>query len=239
MPYCSRCGVELDSDVNHCPLCETPIQVLSDQIPPIKKYPDQPVHDPDRIKLKGKKLQLFIWEILTVSLLLPALVVLFTDLVIDMNVTWSRYPILALTMVWGMASFPILLYKIPVLLVFLEVIVINLFLWAIDFFGDGVNNWYFEIALPILILATLIIGSVVFASFFTKKKGANIGSFCLIGTGFLCLGLDLIIESGIHQRFHVSWSGYVLIPTLSLAALLLYFHYRISSLTDISKRFHL
>ncbi|MBN2735761.1 MAG: hypothetical protein JXR70_02190 [Spirochaetales bacterium] len=239
MPYCSRCGVELDNDVSKCPLCETPVQILSDRIPPIKKYPDQPVHDPDSLKLSGKQLRLFIWEILTVSLMLPALVVFFTDLVTGLNITWARYPILALLMVWGLASFPILFYKIPVILVFSEVIVLNIFLWAIDFFIDGAADWYFLIALPILILATLVVGSVVLASVLSQKKGANIAGFCLIGIGFLGLGLDMIIESGLYNRFQTTWSVYVLIPSLSLAAVLLYFHYRILSLTDVSKRFHL
>ena len=47
MPYCSRCGVEVDEGVPACPLCRAPIQRLDEgeARPGLKPWPEHVVPD--------------------------------------------------------------------------------------------------------------------------------------------------------------------------------------------------
>ena len=76
MPYCSKCGVEVETHQTHCPLCQTKIQEIEDLlIEDKKKYPDKQVLQPRKIRTRKQK-RILAWEIMSVTLLLPLLITL-------------------------------------------------------------------------------------------------------------------------------------------------------------------
>ncbi|MHA1303757.1 MAG: DUF6320 domain-containing protein [Candidatus Heimdallarchaeaceae archaeon] len=231
MPYCSRCGVEVDPGIEKCPLCNTPIQKLDDEkVEYIKKYPDEPVIEKRIGKRTDKEKRQLALEILSVSILIPLLIVTFIDLIISRSITWAKFPILVLVFIWLTAAFPLQFPKKPIVLVLGEVGTVLAFLFLIDYFIDWQVEWFLEYALPIIILTILIASLVILASMLVKRKGANVAAFVLFGIGVLVFSLEFTITRTI------SWSLFVLTPTVVIGGFLLYLHFRFMRKIDLKEK---
>ena len=232
MPYCSRCGVEVDPGVEKCPLCNTPIQKLEDisEIKVAKKYPDEPIEESSIKRRTEKEKRLFALEIVSISLALPFLITTFLDLIINKSITWARFPMLGFLFIWGTVAIPLLFPKKPIILVLGEVSFVMGFLALVDYFDDWKLEWYVTYALPIVIVTILFSSLVVLASILVKKKGANIAAFILFGIGGLTFCLEIIISRTI------SWSLFVLTPTVVIGLFLIYLHYRFTKDIDIKDK---
>ncbi|MHA1367890.1 MAG: hypothetical protein ACTSP5_15990 [Candidatus Heimdallarchaeota archaeon] len=56
MPYCSRCGVEVEPNKEKCPLCDTKIQELEDEEEEYtSKYPEEIAEDETLPKRTSKQ----------------------------------------------------------------------------------------------------------------------------------------------------------------------------------------
>jgi len=244
LPYCSRCGVEVDFGIDNCPLCSRPIQKFEDdeEIEYKKKYPDEPVIPPTKRVLTPKQQKLRIWEILSASLLIPFLIVVFTDLIVNETVSWARFPMISLMLVWLLATFPLVFPKRPVINVIGLALSVMIFLILVDYFDNWQFDWFYQLALAIIALLTGTSAILVFVSTKVKQKGLNIAAFILFAIGIVNLGLDLIIMSYSRGYVTVTWSLFVLAPTVVIGGFLLYMHYRITKDTDLrdklKRRFH-
>jgi hypothetical protein len=233
MPYCSQCGVELDEYVEACPLCSAPV-VASKKLKAGKNtgFPDKAVPEKD----KGV-LRFLAWEIVGVSLLTAFLIIALTNLITALGITWARYPLASIVLIWLLATFPLLLPKKPLLISILSVCAIMLFLALIDLMDNGVIDWYYYIALPITIMSIIVTTGVVMLCIKVKRKGANIAAFILFGIGIMAVGLDLILHFALTGMMGLTWSLYVIIPILFIGIFLLYIHYRLVKAVDLKKWF--
>jgi hypothetical protein len=241
MPYCSKCGVELSEDAAACPLCSTPVQKTGGETnAEVRKYPDIPV-DPTRlVPMEPKKMRLFVWEVMSISLLTPLLIVILTNFLIDWSITWSRFPLMILGMVWLATTAAVFFTRIPILLVLSEILILLGFLCGIDYLVDFKVDWFLPLALPIVVDVVFSTILVVIASLVAKKKGTNIASYVLFGIGLVTGGLDFIISSSMYHTFGIGWSLYVIIPGLIVGCFLLYVHYRGKKIVDVvRKRFQI
>ena len=250
MPYCSKCGVEVNDDVKECPLCFLPIQQFPDETaeePSKKKYPDRtdkqvngrtyPDHEvesPTKRILTHKEKLIRAWEIIGVSLLIPFLIVTFTNLIINTTITWAKFPMIALMLVWLLCTFPLVFTKRPVIVIIGIAISLIGFLVLVDYFDNWSINWVHILAIPIIALVLTLSIAVVIPSVKVKNKGMNIAAFILFAVGLLNLGLDLIIS--IHEGISVSWSLFVLVPTFIVGGFLMYMHYRFTKDTDFKTK---
>ena len=89
--------------------------------------------------------------------------------------------------------------------------------------------------MPIIGLTALVTSIVVIFSIRVKNKGVNIAAFVLFGVSVICLGLDLIILSYIHETITIKWSLYVIIPLTMVGGFLLYLHYRLTRIVDMKR----
>ncbi len=232
MPYCSRCGVEVDEGVEVCPLCGTPIQQLENEKPVTikKRYPDIPIKEDKKYNRTEKEKRSLAIEIITISLLVPFLLTLFIDLIVNHTVTWSRFSILVLFFVWIITVTPLFIPKKPIFIVLAEVTAVLSFLALLDYFTDWKIEWFINYALPIIIVTILIASLVVFVSLLAKVKGANIAAYILFGIGALIFALEIIIER------KITWSLFVLTPTVVIGSLLLYLHFRFTKRMDLKEK---
>ena len=228
MPYCSRCGVEVEANKTHCPLCNTELEELVEiSIEKTKKFPDEEhIPLPKKIRIKERK-KLLRWEVVSVTLLIPLLITLFTDLIVNRTVSWSLYPIASLLLVWVIITIPLLFPKnLPIILVG-ETVPYFIYLLVIDFIDNRSIDWYPRLGLPIISVIITVVLVVIIGIIFVKNKGANIAAFILFGIGIICLGIDFIVTSYIENKFAVNWSLYVLASTIVIGGFLLYIHFRI------------
>ncbi|MEA2069986.1 MAG: DUF6320 domain-containing protein, partial [Asgard group archaeon] len=149
--YCSRCGVEVELGVKECPLCQTPIPKLSDE-PPIftKKYPDKPAKFDRSPRRTPKQKRILAWEIVSASLLLPLIITLLTNIIINQTVSWALYPLISIVLAWLLTTIPLLFPDKPSIIIAGEVTSIMLFLLLLDLIPDLEVDWYLRLALPIL-----------------------------------------------------------------------------------------
>ncbi len=239
MPYCSRCGVEVDFGIEECPLCSLPIQQFPDEdqkLPSKKKYPDEPVEHPTKRILTPKEKRFKAWEIVGASIMIPFLIVTFTDLIINATISWARFPMISLVLAWLLCTFPLLFPKKPVIMIIGITISLLSFLVLVDYFGGWDFDWFYQVALPIIALVLFVSVLVVIASIKVKRKGMNIAAFILFAVGLINLGLDLIIMSSILGKVTVTWSLFVLVPTFIIGGFLMYMHYRFAKDTDFKMK---
>ena len=238
MPYCSRCGVEVEKSVTHCPLCQTEIQDIEEKPVESKKYPDEEPALPKKVRTNKEKRRLA-WEVTSVSLLIPLLINLFVDLIVNKTVSWSLYLISTLLFVWIIVTMPLLFPKnIPILMVG-ETVPHFIYLLVLDVIDNGTFDWYPRLGLPILSVVVLVVISVITGAIFVKNKGVNIAAFVMFGSGVMSVGIDFIVSSYLQGKFAISWSLYVLASTVVVGGFLLYIHFRILKGTDLKRRLQL
>ncbi|MCE7743090.1 MAG: hypothetical protein GOP50_11635 [Candidatus Heimdallarchaeota archaeon] len=237
MAYCINCGVEVDSAVVNCPLCLSSIQKNGELIDKdIQDYP-QEVESLLETKMDRKQKRLVAWEIVSVSLAVPFLIVMIINIIIDHNarLVWAKFPMAALFLAWALATFPLFLSDRPILIVVGEVLSLMVFLTLIDLFDNWTFDWLYRLAFPIIGLTSIIVSLVVLISMKSKKKGFNTAAYVLFGIALLNLGLDLTIVSFLAGELALAWSLYVAIPLTLVGGFLLYVHYRIARVVDLQK----
>ncbi|MCX7774344.1 MAG: hypothetical protein N2376_14675 [Clostridia bacterium] len=142
MPYCVRCGVELQKDSKACPLCQT--EVI---LPPehdaggtVSAYPDyMPRRRRPTLNLVPSRGFLFL---VTFLLVLPMVVTFIIDFKSTGTLTWSFYPIASLALLWILIAYPALLKGNTVLLVLtVDIFAILLFLISMDLYSGAFMEW--------------------------------------------------------------------------------------------------
>jgi hypothetical protein len=240
MPYCSRCGVEVDTHIKECPLCHTPIQQLDKEEPLTsfkEKYPAPEVEKQKNL-LTSRQKRMIALEIISVVLLIPFLVLVSVDLLYNVKLTWSLYPLSAIVLAWLLSAFPLIFGKRWIFITIGEVLSIVGFLAALDLF-DGRLEWFNVLALPLISITIFVISIVSFLSVKAKHRGTNIAAFIILGIGVICVGFDLIISAYYQQAYLLSWSIIVFLPCLVLGLFLLYVHYRLYQFFDFKKIFRI
>ncbi len=238
MSYCIQCRVELEPYVDACPLCAAPVRPERGATATKKaRFPDRPA--PAAENTRRRMIRFLVWEVVSIILASALAIVLLTNLIVDLAVTWAWYPMAAMVLAWLLASFPLLLPGRPLVVSALTAGSILLFMAFIDFIDNLAVDWFLRMALPISALVILVTTGVILLSVKMKKKGFNIAAFILFGTGLLTAGLDAIITFQLERTIRLSWSVFVIIPVLFTGFFCLYIHYRLGRATNLKKWFQL
>ena len=201
--YCVKCGVELADSEKHCPLCGTivfhPDVTQSDEAPqyPAHKMPEE----------KGRSIIGHI--ILAVIFLLPILITLQCDLILNHRLTWSGYVIGALIVAYTVFVLPgWFIRPNPVIFAPVSCAVICAYLLYICYATGG--SWFLTFAFPVTGFVTLILSAVITLLRYTKR-----GEYYIIGGASIAMGLFMpLMEFLMHLTFHhpdrIVWSLYPL-----------------------------
>lgn len=236
MPYCSRCGVEVDGDVKNCPLCNTPIQRFEDNEPGEARYPADEVNPKPEMS-EGMRRRI-LWEVLTLLCAISVIVVIGSDLRIDSTVDWSLYPTLSIALAWIYSTLIIFFRRqVPTLIVGFIVSTIA-YLAAIDLV-DGSFEWFFSLGLPIFALFGIVAGVEILVALKAKERGLNVVAFIMIGAAVFCLVVNLLVSLYLSGGVHFTWSIVVVLTLVPMAIILLFLHYRLRNRFDLKRVFHM
>lgn len=239
MSYCVNCGVELEEGEQKCPLCATPVV-----------NPNHPC-DPDALPAYPRRMQEaapslvsrgITAGIISASLALPAMICLVCNFLITGVVSWSVYVLLALAVVW-VASVPPLLIRRGTLLwsIGLDVAAIGGLLYVINRLTLPVTgtDWFTPLALPLLLLGAVVaLGAAV--AFRYGQPGKLYGLVvCLLFTGALLVGVELITNGYLGKALSLRWSLPVLIPCVLIALVCIVIGRKIRLRNTIKKRLHM
>lgn len=216
MSYCVNCGVELDKTCFVCPLCETPVHnpnqavdTFSPKPYPVKKGVEVPV-------------QRYEYAILyTIILATTALVCLITNRSIFTNSKWSFYIAGICAAIWIFLLpffFPGKIRRSVCLI--LDGISICAYLFMVSTLHPG-NGWFVHIALPITVLATVLI-LILYVFTLRRKSSFIIRTALLIGNvTLLCVAIELLTDSHYEQPLALSWAAVVLACGITIDVILI------------------
>jgi hypothetical protein len=243
MSYCVNCGVELDRSEKACPLCG--VEVINPRQPfeeaAERPYPKR--EDPANIRINRR----FIAAMISIGLALPAALCLVIDFSSDHRLGWSFYVAGALVMIWVWLV-PFFLYKRPsyfkvALPISASVLA---YLWLIESL-QAVPGWFWPLAMPLVLLVTVLVTVLAELTIHKILRGFRLTAAILVAAGLLNIGIELIIAIYLGRFTQhtanwpgaLTWSWFVLIPCLALAAASLAVAHRQSVRAEILKRLHL
>ncbi|MBN1983121.1 MAG: hypothetical protein JW795_16425 [Chitinivibrionales bacterium] len=232
MPYCSRCGVEVNKNVTNCILCHAPIQVLE----PGDK-PSQSIFPPPSSKrpmARGER-RFIAWEIMSAVSCVAASAVCSIDLLFSGRLTWSVYPLAGICATWVYFSLTLQFIKRPLSAISGWTLSTVLLLLAFDSLDRSIT-WFFSLGLPV----TLMGGALLVLSFLTFMRCSSVTFIIMILLSLAALfsvGLDFVISKYLgHTR--IGWS-LIVVAAIAPLEVLLAFHIAIMRKhIDLKRFFH-
>lgn len=238
MPYCSRCGVEVQAEAVKCPLCNSAIQKFHEDPAPGRNFPEDEliIHRAPRMNRK-ERIQLAS-VISAFGMLVPLLITVTVDLMINRAITWSLYPVVSLIGCLLIVLSALFNGRHPVKLIWIVFLILLGTLQTMVSL-NLIPEISGKLGGPIIFFTALCSHLTVTASIRAKKRGSNIAAFILIALGLLCLSTDLWLNKNLFGHSRAGWSLIVLAATQPISLILLYLHYRKSKNSLLKKYFHI
>ncbi|HEX5171876.1 MAG TPA: DUF6320 domain-containing protein [Cyclobacteriaceae bacterium] len=236
MRICKVCEVELEDDMELCPLCGTPIG--SDASPGLAT-PRTSSNSGVTGVLKPREktlLQRIVWQVTSVVLLSAIIATLVIDLIVHRLITWSVFPVSISLVIFVYISVLAFwhakkLYQILAGLLFSSalLLILNLVLPQSD--------WLLRLGLPILGVINAITIALIAAINVSRHRGLNVIAYTCVAVGTLCISIELIL-SLYTGNATLRWSVIVSACLLPVIVALLFMHHRIKRNPDLDKLFH-
>jgi hypothetical protein len=233
MNLCKHCGVEVEDDARYCPLCRNPLQPGTEgeqrEAPPPPPVP----------KAVSRSMRRWLLEVFTLLGVTGAIVVFAADFSFGMSLTWARFPLASIAFLWLAAVLLILGWGRVWVSLVAEVAAVGLFLFVLDGLTQG-SAWFFPLALPLTLLAGTILALTL-----AIVRVLDLSPFPTIATAMsaaavLVVGLELLLNRYLADRWFVSWSAVAFACTLPLVLLLFYLRKRFKPMqAEMRKRLHL
>lgn len=223
MSYCVNCGVELESSLERCPLCNTPV-LNPNELQKIKSASvPYPVETGQVDVVKRKDLAILTSVVLTAT----SLCCLLLNLFVFSKTPWSLFIIGACLLLFVL-MLPVVVYtKLPVYLsLAFDGAATGFYLYMITF-NTSSGRWFTSLALPIVILVTILIEIFALLLHIFPVSFLTTALYFFVETALLCVGLEILIDHYLGNPFHLVWSAII----LTICAVI-----TIALLTILSKR---
>jgi len=233
MSYCINCGVELDEELNSCPLCGFTIG---------KKDITKPIHQSefypsDIILLHKKETRRHIWELSGIISFSGIVVCTIVDLVIHKSLSWSLYADTSILASWICLTLILLTFRRYFIIIPGLLITILTMLFLFDLFSPPVN-WFYGIGLPITIALFVSVSIVVVLWHVAHFKGFNLLAFAFLVLSGFCIVSEVFIDKYLFNAVEIRWSAIVAVSILPIALVLLFVHYRMKKGKRLDSYFH-
>ncbi len=212
MPYCPKCGVEVDEIIQQCPLCQFPIPnihayddvTLNEGEKPIellKKYPQAyNIYQDYRLKVKN---QIFL-----------AVVIVFISAIVIMSLIKFFYPVsapvLRVVLILTISAVFLIFFSFGYLRTVLNITGIFATFMYLFFSLAKISGgeWFLRYALPLNILAyiNVLLIYYIYKKTQRKKRKKFFPLYSLMMVAILALEVEGVITLDFSNGFSVSWS---------------------------------
>jgi len=217
MSYCVNCGVKLAASEKSCPLCHIEVINPAER----KKQAEHPY--PDNIEPLGENKfdRRGFAMLFAILLMIPALITLTINLLVNKTVSWSLITAGSLALLFVWFGLPLISKRVKfTLLLCLDIISVFAYLFLIEQITGSGSQWSLRLGLPITAAAGILIVGLQLV--FVHKKVPLLTKLALIlfSAGFLVFMIELFVTGFKIVSF---WSVFVFIPCtmLGLAFLLI------------------
>ncbi|MDL2218518.1 zinc ribbon domain-containing protein [Christensenellaceae bacterium OttesenSCG-928-M15] len=212
MAYCVNCGVELEKSIQFCPLCGVEAVNPKEPYDPLLIKP----YSSHITRLQASTARRYVALIVTVILLFVGVVCAMANLVYGGTLTWSIYVISSLMLGFVVILLPMLYPGLhPAAAILLDVCALLLFLYLINM-ADSKSDWYMTLAMPQVLIVGLLALMDVLAFKSRKIQGFEQYGVVSISVGVSMLGLEILLDLFNNMVVELSWSLFVVAPTVFL-----------------------
>ncbi len=216
MSYCVNCGVKLDSSLDSCPLCHTPV-INPNESDNIKKAHPYPTEKGQVDSVRRSDV-----AILTIIVLLAtSLSCLLLNLYVFTGIMWSLF-IIGICILLFVLLIPLFVYtKVPAYAsILFDGIALGFFLYLITFNTSDIT-WFTKLALPIVALLTILAEIFVLLLRAFPVSFISTALYVFIQIAMLCVGLELLIRHYESAPLRLTWSAIVLTVCSVIAIMLI------------------
>ncbi|HKK81238.1 MAG TPA: DUF6320 domain-containing protein [Prolixibacteraceae bacterium] len=241
MHKCKKCGVELDVNMNYCPLCGqksniTPqVDRKKGGASEVSEDMDETYGFKDLTHLQKRKV---VWELLTIILVSGIVVSFIVDLLVNKQITWSKYTVTSGLFLFINISLVIFFYKRMVLLLAGGFFAGALLMLALDWYSDG-TGWGLGLGVPIILSFYLSSALMAFVLHKTRRKGLNVIAYFLLIVSMFCMSIEGLLSRYQTNTLNLQWSVILMVSVIAVSAILLFIHYRLKRVTDLRRFFHI
>ncbi len=233
MPYCAKCGVELEESARACPLCGTKTEKTGES-----GIAEDVSISKDAAIVTARRKPLFAVEVISVVIGIAAALCIGIDLwATQGRITWSLFVLVGLTMAWLLMAMPRILRKKP-WLIFAAIAPSELLLLFLIDVLDGGPFWIIGLGMPIYLLSLVIVTGASVLVMVSRRRGLNVLGIVLAGAALECLGLESILSLSLLGGIALHWSPVVALACIPASGLAFYFHYRVIK-KPLRRTFHL
>lgn len=233
MSYCVNCGVELEENLNHCPLCNTPVY-HPEKRPELVKSSPFPTEKGPVEKVKRKDLAI----LLSVVLISTSATCTLLNLLVFNQSLWSLFIVGVCACIW-IFMIPVVIYsRLPIYIsLLLDGLALGSYLYLISLVTTS-DTWFYELAIPIVVLFT--IQMEVFTYFMRRFPVSFITTalYTFIHIAIFCVGLEIFISMFLLGSIRLIWSAIVLTICLIIIISLITILSRQRLRDSIRKRLH-
>lgn len=229
MKTCDNCGVEVDEDLQRCPLCRARL--------------DNEVDDGDDHEEPAQETvthaRFWLWEVFSLLAFAAALVTFAADFAFGFDVEWARYPLITIGFLWVSATVMIGLAEHPILRLLAETTAVAGFLFGLELLTET-SGWFLPLGLPITVLTALLAGAAALVIRKRSLSALPAMAVVVLASGVFVVGLEIIIKQFTESDVLVSWSLVALACGIAIFFLILWVNKRMRERhSEYRKVFHL
>jgi len=242
MPYCPRCGVEVDPSVRSCPLCTTDVPAFEDRGPGEPAWPSRserdPALDPTKVYASSAELRSRVFLTIAAFVFTAALAVTAADLARNGAVTWARWPLVSLAALLSLIAAAFEWHRQPALWGGAWALVTAAFLAGLDLCDDGLLGWFPTLGLPLTLLTfgLIFIGAILLGR--SRRRGYNLFGLPPALVALELTGIDLLITLWTRGTPGIGWSMVTSLVLVPLALLFFFLHYALHRTPNLKRIFH-
>jgi hypothetical protein len=241
MILCKNCGVELEENMKYCPLCGKDI---SEESPDDEKeFRIQETRQEERLLSDFRELtpiqrrRLF-WQLSAMILLSGMIVTFIIDLIINKDITWSKYTMSSCLALFLIITMIVFLKRRIIVSLTGSFIITSILMVLFDMFNKNIG-WGTKLGIPLVFSFYLVVFILISLVRRSRQRGINLIALFLIASGILSVCIEGIISLQINNKLNFQWSLIALVSVLPVSAILLFIHYRLRKGTDLKRFFHI
>ena len=233
MNYCINCGVELDEELETCPLCG--FNIGKNEL--IEIAQESVFYPSDVILLHKKETRIHLWELSGIISFSGILVCSIVDFVISKKFTWSLFADTSILASWISLTLILLAFRKYYLILPGFLITILGMLFFFDLFSPPIN-WFFGLGLPVTISLFVAVSIILFLWKFAHFKGFNILAIAFLILSGFCVITEFFIDKFLYSEVDIRWSAIVAVSIFPISLILLFVHYRMRKGNRLDSYFH-
>ena len=231
MAICKNCGVELEDNIQICPLCGQHLHAHKIKEPTFR----QPLLYNKRMTAPQKK---FTWEIISLILLSAIAATFIINFIINKSITWSEYPVAVSLIIFSYISVFSFWQQRTTTQMMVGFVLASVCMLTLDAITSGID-WSLKLGVPLLLAVNLIAAGFLVIIDISRYKGINLLAWAFLCAALLCMAIEGILSYYQTKTTHLTWSVIVGGCTIPVVLVLLFVHFRLRKGRSLEKTFHI